>query len=291
MIDSRCGLHCTGCPWKSSHGCGGCIETAGRPFHGECPIALCCQQKGHTHCGECDAIPCSQLYAYSYLDPEHGDTPPGSRVQACRRWAAEKGKMAWDRVLLTESGLAHEQACTNEWIASLVYPMLDRPAQHTRVLLVGVYSSAEFGSIPRHLQGLANAGFLAEHIEIFNPGAPPSETQAMQYGLVYLAGDSAAALLELLNTSGLGSLLKKMVYHQIPFVGAGSGSLVAGPNIGPLSQQNTAALCLANAHLHTSAEPPPQGAPSRLERILLSSRLAVQVSWQGHRTLSPPSKV
>lgn len=26
MIDSRCGLHCTGCPWKESCGCGGCIE-------------------------------------------------------------------------------------------------------------------------------------------------------------------------------------------------------------------------------------------------------------------------
>lgn len=40
MIDSRCGLHCTGCEWKESHGCGGCIETKGHPFHGEC---TCCE--------------------------------------------------------------------------------------------------------------------------------------------------------------------------------------------------------------------------------------------------------
>lgn len=35
-VDSRCGLHCTGCGWKKSSGCGGCIETAGHPFHGAC---------------------------------------------------------------------------------------------------------------------------------------------------------------------------------------------------------------------------------------------------------------
>ena len=69
MIDSRCGLHCTGCEWKESHGCGGCIETMGHPFHGECPIAICCQDKGLMHCGECKIIPCTKLYAYSYLDP------------------------------------------------------------------------------------------------------------------------------------------------------------------------------------------------------------------------------
>ena len=39
MIDSRCGLHCTGCEYKETCGCGGCIETNGHPFHGECPVA------------------------------------------------------------------------------------------------------------------------------------------------------------------------------------------------------------------------------------------------------------
>jgi hypothetical protein len=90
MIDSRCGLYCTGCAWIESNGCGGCIETNGRPFHGECPIAVCCQDKGFTHCGECEDIPCDKLYAYS-LDPDHGDNPPGARIETCRRWAAEYG--------------------------------------------------------------------------------------------------------------------------------------------------------------------------------------------------------
>lgn len=50
MIDSRCGLHCTTCTYKEPCGCGGCIETNGHPFHGACPVAQCCQEKGFYHC-------------------------------------------------------------------------------------------------------------------------------------------------------------------------------------------------------------------------------------------------
>lgn len=87
-VDSRCGLHCTGCEYKESCGCGGCIETNGHPFHGECPVAMCCQNKGIVHCGECMYIPCELLTEYSY-DPEHGDNPKGARIEQCRRWHAE----------------------------------------------------------------------------------------------------------------------------------------------------------------------------------------------------------
>ncbi len=88
-IDSRCGLHCTGCEYKESSGCGGCIETNGHPFHGECPVAVCCQNKGIVHCGECPDIPCDLLTQYS-CDPEHGDTPHGARIEQCKRWKEEK---------------------------------------------------------------------------------------------------------------------------------------------------------------------------------------------------------
>lgn len=64
IIDSRCGLHC---------------------FHGECPVAICCQNKGIIHCGECPDIPCELLTQYS-CDPEHGDTPQGARIKQCKRW-------------------------------------------------------------------------------------------------------------------------------------------------------------------------------------------------------------
>ena len=92
MVDSRCGLHCTGCEYKKTCGCGGCIETNGHPFHGECPVAVCCQDKGIVHCGECPDIPCELLMQYS-CDPEHGDTPQGARIEQCKRWyAVSKGK-------------------------------------------------------------------------------------------------------------------------------------------------------------------------------------------------------
>ena len=84
MVDSRCGLHCTGCEWKNSNNCGGCIKTNGNPFHGKCPVAACCQSKTFVHCGECSDIPCELLTAYS-CDKEHGDN--GARIEQCKKWA------------------------------------------------------------------------------------------------------------------------------------------------------------------------------------------------------------
>ncbi len=92
MADSRCGLHCTGCLFVVTHGCGGCIETLGKPFHGPCPVAACCQEQGWVHCGQCPAFPCGLLSQYS-SDPEHGDTPPGTRIEQCRKWKEEKKGM------------------------------------------------------------------------------------------------------------------------------------------------------------------------------------------------------
>ena len=89
MIDSRCGLHCTGCTYKETCGCGGCIETEGHPFHGECPVAACCQEKGFLHCGQCPQIPCDMLTKYS-CDPEHGDTPHGARIEQCKIWQRDQ---------------------------------------------------------------------------------------------------------------------------------------------------------------------------------------------------------
>jgi len=113
-VQSRCGLLCKWCTYRESHNCGGCIETNGNPFHGECPVAKCCQEKGYTHCGKCDNLPgecsepdcrrkdyyhcaecenisCGKIYAYSFADAEHGDNPPGARIAICRAWA-EKNK-------------------------------------------------------------------------------------------------------------------------------------------------------------------------------------------------------
>lgn len=108
-VQSRCGLLCDFCAFKEPYHCGGCVETNGNPFHGACPIAQCCQQKNHAHCGECEKLPgaclntgcdnkdyahcdvcentsCGKLHAYSYIDTEHGDNPPGARIAVCRTW-------------------------------------------------------------------------------------------------------------------------------------------------------------------------------------------------------------
>ncbi len=89
MIESRCGLLCGSCSYREPCKCGGCVETNGHPFHGECPVAECSQAKGYEHCGLCPEMPCEQLYAYSYLDKEHGDNPPGARIEQLKKWAAE----------------------------------------------------------------------------------------------------------------------------------------------------------------------------------------------------------
>ena len=83
MIDSRCGLHCTTCTYKEPCGCGGCIETNGHPFHGACPVAQCCQEKGFYHCGECPDFPC-EMEASMGTDMGFDAEP---RLKQCREWA------------------------------------------------------------------------------------------------------------------------------------------------------------------------------------------------------------
>lgn len=89
MIESRCGLLCSKCSYRESHGCKGCAETNGHPFYGECRVARCCQGKGQQHCGECSDMPCKVLYSFSFLDKEHGDNPPGARLEVVEGWALE----------------------------------------------------------------------------------------------------------------------------------------------------------------------------------------------------------
>lgn len=90
MIDTRCGLCCERCSYRDTHHCKGCIATQGHPFHGECPVAVCCQEKGLVHCGQCPEIPCVLLADYSCCDPVHGDKPHGLRIRRCLQWKSEE---------------------------------------------------------------------------------------------------------------------------------------------------------------------------------------------------------
>lgn len=92
-IDTYCGLCCAGCEFRESMNCGGCIATGGKPFHGACAVADCAVSRGKKFCGECPDFPCQLLESYSN-DPEHGDTPPGARIEACGKTKAALVKSA-----------------------------------------------------------------------------------------------------------------------------------------------------------------------------------------------------
>lgn len=81
FFDTYCGLSCRDCTYKDAFHCGGCIATAGRPFHGACEVAECAKRKKKRFCGECADFPCEILTRYAH-DPEHGDH--GARLERCQ---------------------------------------------------------------------------------------------------------------------------------------------------------------------------------------------------------------
>ncbi len=94
LVTAFCGLECTGCEWKESCGCEGCVATGGMPFHAKdepCPIAACAMSKNVSFCGVCRQFPCKLLNDYSF-DKEHGDNPPGQRIENCK---LKKLSMEW----------------------------------------------------------------------------------------------------------------------------------------------------------------------------------------------------
>jgi general stress protein 26 len=86
-VQSRCGLLCNDCAYKDSHDCKGCLALDGKPFWGECSVALCCMGKGHAHCGECADMPCDILNDFSCGNDEECDKPKGARIAVCKAWA------------------------------------------------------------------------------------------------------------------------------------------------------------------------------------------------------------
>lgn len=280
MIDSRCGLLCTGCAWKASHGCGGCIETNGQPFHGACSIANCCQEKGLAHCGECDIIPCDKLYAYSYLDPEHGDNPLGARVGVCRRWAAEAGKQAWGNVLLTSAGLLDSDGQPWPNIVNCFLAMLDQPVSETRVLLIpGNITPMQ---TEQRRNELMHLGITASNIQVAAID-DLDENTAMTYDVLYLIDSEADQLLQRMKAAGFDAIVKKMVYAGKVYVGVSAGSVIATPNIAEPFAPSSAGLALVNAYLavHCSVD---QAARTDLPlpHIPLADNQAIAVSWSGY---------
>ncbi len=96
-VDTYCGLCCAECEFRETMNCGGCIATGGKPFHGSCNLADCAISRGRKFCGECEDFACELLKSYSN-DPEHGDTPPGARIENCSKVKAALVKAAREGV-------------------------------------------------------------------------------------------------------------------------------------------------------------------------------------------------
>ena len=288
MIESRCGLRCKSCSWRESHGCGGCVETNGRPFHGECPIAICCQQKGHSHCGECDIIPCDKLYAYSCLDPEHGDKPQGARVEVCRRWAAESGKQAWENMLLTSAGFEDMDGNQKSNIARRFLDMLNKPAGEAKVLFiptaaVSVEAKKMADCCFRELIGV---GIAPENIATHDIDGGLTEDTAMLYDVLYFTGGDTAHLLRRVKDTSFDKIIKKMVYANKVYVGVSAGSIIAAPSIGEPYDKDAAGLCLVHAYIsvHCAGDSKPNAALP-LPHIPLTDNQALAVNWRGYQVI------
>lgn len=288
MICSRCGLHCTGCEWKESHGCSDCIETMGHPFHGECPIAICCQDKGLMHCGECDIIPCAKLYGYSYLDPEHGDKPQGARVEVCRRWAAESGKPTWRNVLLTSAGFEDMDGKQKPNIVDCFRKMIGKSTNDAKVLFI---PTAAVNNEAKEMadwckRELIHIGILPENITTYDIDGSLYEDDAMTYDVIYFTGGDTGYLLRRIKETGFDIIIKKMVYMNKVYVGVSAGSIIATPNIGNPFDESTAGLCLVNAYLSVHC---PENMELRtdlpLPHIPLTDNQALVVTCGGYKVV------
>ncbi len=100
MFDSFCGLKCSACECKEANNCKGCIDSGGKPFHGECEIAACAVSKNIRFCGECKDFFCANSFCeilkkYAF-NPEHGDN--GARIEHCKHIKEEMVKKAREKI-------------------------------------------------------------------------------------------------------------------------------------------------------------------------------------------------
>ncbi len=83
MIESRCGILCSQCEYKTQVNCEGCVNILS-PFWGEgCSVKTCCESKEFKHCGQCPGFPCILLMQFAY-DDQQGDE--GQRIEQCKCW-------------------------------------------------------------------------------------------------------------------------------------------------------------------------------------------------------------
>lgn len=103
-----CGRDCGNCEFRREYGCGGCLETEGRPVWGECRVVRCCHGKGLAHCGECPSAETCAAAEQAGLQRERFPQEEAERrAREAERQEARRAEMArrapvlakWLRVL------------------------------------------------------------------------------------------------------------------------------------------------------------------------------------------------
>ena len=255
-----------------------------------------------THCGECDEIPCDKLYAYSYLDPEHGDKPQGARVARCRRWAAESGIHRWENVLLTDCGFYIPHNLKQPLIAIIdrFAKMLGKPFSEARVLFIptaaGHPDNVEGRQVAEILKHeLFLLGILPENLTVHDIDGTLAEDEAMMYDVIYFTGGWLGHLQARMMETGFDRIVKEMVYANKVYVGQSAGSIIATPNIGgcfdDLYSPEKAGLCFINAYIdaHCDINPDLKRKDLPLPHIMLHFHQALAVSWAGYELVEEPS--
>lgn len=82
MHESRCGVCCNTCERKEKVNCRGCLNMEQTFWGGQCGVKSCCEDKGLSHCGECEQFPC-EMEASMGKDMGFAPEP---RLAKCREW-------------------------------------------------------------------------------------------------------------------------------------------------------------------------------------------------------------
>ncbi len=231
------------------------------------------------HCGQCPELPCDQLYTYSYLDAEHGDRPPGTRIGKLNQWASDEGLPR--KLLLSSAGFASPDGAKNEEIEKCFLTLLERPPQEAKVLFI---PAAAVSDEAKHyaracLEELLGVGIPVNHVFVYNLDRPMSADEALSYDVIYFTGGSTKHLLTLIKQWRFDEVVRRMVNAGKLYVGVSVGSIIATPNISrTLVDQKIKGLALVNAWLDVHCEQPGMSMKEGLPYYHLSDRQALVVT-------------
>jgi peptidase E len=245
-------------------------------------------------------MPCEKLYAYSYLDTEHGDKPQGARVEVCRRWAAESGVHRWENVLLTSGGFCNWDTPPKprKVIVDRFRTMLGKPLNEAKILLIptAAYSPEQpepQSYVDKCKNDLLIIGVLPENITAYDVDGSMPLDEAMKYDCIYVSGGHTEYLLKRFKETGFDKTVKQMVYVGKVYVGISAGTRICIPNIGGHNTNDflnaeTAGLCFINAYIavHIGSDPdwkPNENLP--LPHIGLTDEQALAVNWMGYEVI------